>query len=252
MSVTVHIDNLNVTLGGRRILEDVSLTLNGGELNALIGPNGAGKTTLIHSLLGFIPYQGQIKYEGLGRTPRIGYVPQKTTIEPGAPLTATDFLASGLSRRPVWSGVKSQARDAIVEVLADVGIPTLARNRLDSLSGGEFQRVLLAQALLRKPDLLILDEPNTGMDITGHQLFCALVEKIHREHGTTTLLITHDLGVVADHARRAIGLNSRVLFEGPVPEVLSEEHLIQLFGPHTHGMKATARVRRHNNAGAKP
>ncbi|MFH0883714.1 MAG: metal ABC transporter ATP-binding protein [bacterium] len=245
MSVTVYIEDLHVTFGSRTVLDGVTMTLKGGELNALIGPNGAGKTTLVHALLGFLPFEGRIRYQGLNCSPRIGYVPQNTSIEPGAPLTTTDFLASGLSHRPVWSGVGIAARETIETVLADVGIPSLTQNRLDSLSGGEFQRVLLAQALLRRPDLLILDEPNTGMDIIGHQLFCGLVEKIHREHGTTTLLITHDLGVVADHAHRVVGINQRVLFEGPVPDVLSEENLVQLFGPHTYGWQSLADHHRH-------
>jgi zinc transport system ATP-binding protein len=249
VSVTVHIEDLHAGFGNRTVLDGVTMTLKGGELNALIGPNGAGKTTLVHALLGFVPYEGRIRYEGLNRDPRIGYVPQKTSIEPGAPLTANDFLASGLSHRPVWSGVGNVARETIETVLADVGIPSLSHHRLDSLSGGEFQRVLLAQALLRQPDLLILDEPNTGMDIIGHQLFCRLVEKIHREHGTTTLLITHDLGVVADHARRVVGINQRVLFEGPVPDALSEENLVQLFGPHTYGWKSHTSSHYHNHAG---
>ena len=240
MSVTVHFENLRASFGARTVLDGITMDLRGGELNALIGPNGAGKTTLMHALLGFIPFEGRIRYEGLEGSPRVGYVPQKTSIEPGAPLTAMDFLASGLSRRPVWSGVGLSSRNDIESALTDVGIPDLANNRLDSLSGGEFQRVLLAQALLRKPDLLILDEPNTGMDITGHQLFCGLVEKVHREYGTTTVLITHDLGVVADHAQCAVGLNQRVIFAGPVPDVLSEENLVKLFGPHTYGWRSAS------------
>jgi len=238
MSVTVTVQDLTVKLDGHTILDRLNLTLAGGVINALIGPNGAGKTTLIHALLGFTPYNGTIRFDGLDRKPRIGYVPQKTNVEPGAPLTVTDLLSAGLSRRPVWSGTNKSLRSKIEATLRNVGIPNRIDRRLDTLSGGEFQRVMLAQAMLRDPDLLILDEPNTGMDITGHQLFCGLVDRIHREHQTTTLLITHDLGVVADHSKRVIGLNVSVQFEGEVHEALVEENLVRLFGPHSHGWKA--------------
>jgi len=247
MSVTVNMKDLTVELDGKTILDGITTELEGGVINSLIGPNGAGKTTLIHALLGFAPYKGTIHFEGLGRKPRIGYVPQKTNVEPGAPLTVADFLSAGLTRRPVWSGVRKPLQAQIEQTLGDVGIPDRLHRRLDALSGGEFQRVMLAQALMRDPDLLILDEPNTGMDISGHQLFCGLVDRIHRERQTTTLLITHDLGVVADHSKRAIGLNVSVQFQGPVPETLSEENLVRLFGPHSHGWNSTAgSTHRHN------
>lgn len=244
MSLTVRFNNLTVAYDGQPVLDDVSFTLEANRLNALIGPNGAGKTTLLHALLTFVPYRGSIDFDGLDRPPRIGFVPQRVTLERGAPVTVADFLAAGLVRRPVWSGHSGGITKAIRAALEDVGIPERRTRRMDALSGGEFQRVLLAQALLREPDLLVLDEPNTGVDIIGNELFCALVEHVHTARKMTTLLVTHDLGVVADHAHRVIGLNHRVVFEGSSPEQLTTENLVALFGPHSNRW---ARGHRHSH-----
>ncbi|MCB2198985.1 metal ABC transporter ATP-binding protein [bacterium] len=231
--LTIHFDRLKVAFGDETVLDEVSCTVEKNRLNALIGPNGAGKTTLLHALLNFVPYTGSIRYDGIERAPRIGYVPQRVELERGAPVTVADFLASGLAHRPVWTGRSSTLTDRIRTALRDVGIPERRSRRMDELSGGEFQRVLLAQALLREPDLLILDEPNTGVDIIGNQLFCSLVEQVHEQRQVTTLLVTHDLGVVADHANRVIGLNGNVVFEGETSEVLNSDNLVRLFGPHS-------------------
>jgi zinc transport system ATP-binding protein len=236
VSFGVSIKELHVTLEGRSILRDVSARIESGVMNAMIGPNGAGKTTLVHAILGMTSYHGAIQFGDGSSRPRIGYVPQRAQIEPGAPLTVADLLASGLTGRPVFSGVSQSIIGRIESILDEVAIGDRIDRRLDALSGGEFQRVLLAQALLHEPELLILDEPNTGMDIVGHQLFCGLVDRIHAKRGVTTLLVTHDLGVVADHAHRVIGLHHTVLFEGDVPSTLSEENLKALFGPHMSGL----------------
>lgn len=233
MSVAVCLNRVSIALDGHTVLSEVSTRLEPGVINALIGPNGAGKTTLIGAILGTTPYRGTITFEGLDTPPRIGYVPQRAQAEVGAPLTVADILASGLSPRPVFTGASRTVRKRIRDVLETVDIADRLDRRLDALSGGEFQRVMLAQALLREPDLLILDEPNTGMDIIGHQLFCGLVERVHRRREVTTLLVTHDMGVVTDHAQRAIGLNRSIQFQGPVPDVLVGENLVSLFGPHT-------------------
>lgn len=231
--LTIHFDHLRVAFGDETVLDDVNCTVEKNRLTALIGPNGAGKTTLLHALLNFVPYSGRIRYEGIDHAPRIGYVPQRVELERGAPVTVADFLASGLAHRPVWTGRSSSLTERIRTALRDVGIPERRNRRMDELSGGEFQRVLLAQALLREPDLLILDEPNTGVDIIGNQLFCSLVEQVHEQRHVTTLLVTHDLGVVADHSHRVIGLNGNVIFEGDTSDVLNGDNLVRLFGPHS-------------------
>ncbi len=232
MSVAVQLDKVSVQVGRKLLLEEVSCTFEAGKLNALIGPNGAGKTTLLHLLLGFMPYQGNILYEGIER-PRIGFVPQRPEIDRGAPVSVFDFLSSGLTHRPVWLGISRKVRGRVLKILDGVGIADRGGLLIGDLSGGEFQRVLLAQALLRNPDLLLLDEPQTGVDITGAELFCRLIEEVHLQFGVTTILVTHDIGVVADHARQVIGLNRKVLFQGRSPESLTADNLVKLFGPHS-------------------
>ncbi len=250
MSVPVHMENLTVRAGEQVILDHVTLTLEEGKLNAIIGPNGAGKTTLLHVLLGFVPHEGLLRLDG-GRRPRIGFVPQQPAVDRSTPATVCEFLAAGLTRRPPWLGRGKTVRAQVESALEDVGIADRMRRRLGDLSGGEFQRMMLAQALLRKPDLLLLDEPNTGVDITGAQLFCGLVEKIHKARSLTTVLVTHDIGVVADHAHRVIGLNKKVLFEGPSPDTLTPENLMLLFGPHSNKL-AVARDTHHSLHRGRP
>ncbi len=231
MSSSVHIKDVSVSLGGISILESVTTHFEAGKLNALIGPNGAGKTTLLNALLGFTPFDGEIKLSDQ-RSPVIGYVPQNPELDRTSPVRVLDFLAAGLMKRPVWLGRPEKVMKRIDSVLDEVGIEDRARRCLGTLSGGEFQRVLLAQALLRNPDLLVLDEPETGVDIVGSRLFCSLIEDVHRAKEMTTIIVSHDLGVVADHADRVIGLNRKILFEGPSPEALNQDNLALLFGPH--------------------
>jgi zinc transport system ATP-binding protein len=234
MGVDVTLKNLNVELGSKLVLDNINLKFEANKINALIGPNGAGKTTLIHTLLGLTNHSGEILFNGNQKRPTIGFVPQNVNTERGAPVIVADFLASGITKRPVWFGQNKRIKLEVEKTLESVGIPDRINRRIDELSGGEFQRVLLAQALIREPDLLILDEPNTGMDVTGHSLFCSLVERVHSEREVTTILITHELGVVADHAHRAIGLNKSVIFEGDSPDVLNSDNLVALFGPHSN------------------
>lgn len=248
MSLTVFFDNVTIKAQETTILDDVSFTIEANQLNALIGPNGAGKTTLIHALLRFTPYQGTIRFKGLDRPPRIGFVPQKVKIDHATAITVSDFLAAGLSNRPVWLGTKKKIRERIRNALEDVGIPDRSRRMLSDLSGGEFQRVLLAQALLRNPDLLILDEPNTGIDVIGNNLFCGLVEEVHKARNMTTLLVSHDLGVVADHTHRVIGLNKRIIFEGKTDTILNGENLQHLFGPHSSHWTDERTIHQHRHA----
>ncbi|MBZ0265824.1 metal ABC transporter ATP-binding protein [bacterium] len=232
MSVDVQIQNLTISSPNGKILEKVNFTLSGGRFHALIGPNGAGKTTLLQAMLGFIPHDGKILFAGK-TNPRIGYVPQNADIDRSAPMTVKDFLSAGITSRPIWSGISGLTSRSVKSVVGDVNIESLLAHRLGDLSGGEFQRVLLANALLQKPDLLLLDEPNTGIDITGSEHFCGLIEDVHKTHELTTLIVTHDLGVVADHADRVIGLNKTVLFDGESPDILTRENLFNLFGPHS-------------------
>lgn len=230
----VVFDGISVRLDGVSILEGVSASVPRGGCTAVVGPNGAGKTTLLMALLRQLPFEGEIRLtdSGPGVPPRIGYVPQRLQFDRGLPMTVRDFLVMGLQRRPLWLGTKRVYRERVVSLLTDVRGEALENRMLGVLSGGELQRVLLALALAQDPDLLVLDEPASGVDIQGGQLFCELLERLRRERGFTQLMVSHDLGTVTHHATHVILLNRRVIAEGLPREVLTPEHLAAVFGMH--------------------
>ena len=225
--------NISVTLGGIQVLDDVTAHVPRGGCTAVLGPNGAGKTTLLLALLGQIPYHGEIvTQQAQGHRPRIGYVPQRVTFDRGLPLTVLDFMVMGMQRRPLWFGVKKKARDTAVALLQAVRADSLEKRRLGALSGGELQRVLLALALQQDPELLVLDEPASGVDMRGELLFCELLDDLRRTRGFTQVMVSHDLGTVTHHATHVICLNRKVAAEGPPNEVLGPENLTKIFGLH--------------------
>lgn len=230
----VFFDRVSVRLEGVSILEDVTAFAPRGGCTAVIGPNGAGKTTLLLALLGHVPYSGSIRIgeSSAARAARIGYVPQRLQFDRGLPMTVRDVLVMGLQRRPLWLGSAAASRDRARELLAAVRAESLERRRLGVLSGGELQRVLLALALEQDPDLLILDEPASGVDVQGGQLFCELLERLRRERGFTQLMVSHDLATVTHHATHVVMLNRRVIAEGPPRDVLTPANLGAVFGLH--------------------
>jgi zinc transport system ATP-binding protein len=231
---TVTFSNVAVSFGGVPILEEVSAVVPRGSATAIIGPNGAGKTTLIRALLGQVPYSGAIRIEmpDSAAPARIGYVPQRLDFDRGLPLTVMEYMSMGGQRRPLWFGVARRCRERALELLARVKADHLAGRRLGALSGGELQRVQLALALSRDPQLLLLDEPAAGVDIRGGQLLCELLESIQRERGFTQLMVSHDLPLVTAHASHVICLNHRVTGQGPTAETLCPHVLAATFGLH--------------------
>lgn len=232
--VAVAFEDVSVRIDGVPILECVTAVCPRGGCTAVVGPNGAGKTTLLMALLRQLPFEGGIRIAdaGLGEPPRIGYVPQRLQFDRGLPMTVRDFLVMGLQRRPLWLGTKRAHRERAKGLLADVRGEALGNRMLGVLSGGELQRVLLALALAQDPDLLVLDEPASGVDVQGGQLFCELLERLRRERGFTQLMVSHDLATVTHHATHVILLNRCVIAEGPPYEVLTPEHLAAVFGMH--------------------
>lgn len=222
-------EKVEVELGSVRILDQVSATVPDGSCTAIVGPNGAGKTTLLKAVLGQIPYRGRISFRG---RPRIGYLPQRFMFDRGLPLTVGEFLAMGRQRWPLWLGLSRPVRIQVQQLLDMVEAGGLAERRLGALSGGELQRVMLALALQDRPELLVLDEPEAGVDIAGGALFCGLLDRLRREQGFTQLMVSHDLGMVAAHAGHVIGLHHRVTAEGPPTQVLSGDSLLATFGLH--------------------
>lgn len=228
-----HLSRLSVQLEGLPVLEDISLHLHCGEMTAIIGPNGGGKTTLLKAVLRQVPYQGEITFtdsEGtrMGR-PRIGYVPQHLSAEPLAPVTVSDFLRAALTRNPAFLPPSKHARDMVQEALAKTGVEKLSDRRLGALSGGEAQRVLLALALTPLPNLLLLDEPLSGVDAEGLSTLYALLDSLRRTHDISILVISHDFMFVRRFADRAVLLNHRVLAQGPSAQVLAGPAFASLF-----------------------
>ncbi len=232
----IRFDDLSVTLNGVCILDRVRARVPAGRCTAVVGPNGAGKTTLLMALLGRIPYRGAIHFESgdraTGRPPRIGYVPQRLAIDHGMPLTVREFLVAGRQRLPVWFGCRSRHCDQAGRLLSAVGADHLMNHSLGNLSGGEIQRVLLALALQREPQFLILDEPAAGVDEQGEKMLCELLDHLRAQQHFTQLMVTHDLATVGAHAEHVICLNRRVTGEGTPGEVLSTRILTETYGLH--------------------
>ncbi|MCK6455887.1 MAG: metal ABC transporter ATP-binding protein [Phycisphaerae bacterium] len=221
-----------VRLGGQSILSDVSAEIPAGELTALIGPNGAGKTTLLRVLLNQVPYVGRVEFRGASNArPRIGYVPQTLDFDRGAPIRVVDFLACGSQRRALWLGIARSVRRAAIAALEQIGAAGLIDRRLGQLSGGELQRVLLAMALLREPEILLLDEPVAGVDLAGRGMFCDVVGTLQRRLRCTVVLVSHDLSVVTEHASYVICMNRTIHCQGRTVDTLTAENLRTIYGP---------------------
>jgi zinc transport system ATP-binding protein len=225
MSV-IAAENLTLAYGGLEVLRDVNLSIDPGEIVTLVGPNGSGKSSLIRALLGVLkPSRGKvIKTPGLA----IGYVPQKLAVDASMPMTVGRFLSLP---------IRHSAAE-VAQVLALVGIEGLETRQMSALSGGQFQRALLARALLTTPDILILDEPTQGLDQLGEASFYRLIEQVRRETGAAILLVSHDLHVVMSASDRVICLNGHICCQGTPHVVSAAPEYRALFGHGTHGALA--------------
>ena len=234
----VKIENLSVELNNVKILEDISCFIPRNLCTAIVGPNGAGKSTLARAILGYVEYSGKISFGQSNNTytarpPRWGYVPQKLQFDRNMPLTSLEFLAASISCRPLFLGIDRSTKTRCQEMLQAVECGHLADRQLGKLSGGELQRILLAMALLQEPEVVILDEPASGVDFSGEKLCCGLLDKFRKERHFTQIMISHDLATVAAHAAHVIILKNHVLAQGHPSEVLTEENLRAAFGLHT-------------------
>ncbi|NVO21988.1 metal ABC transporter ATP-binding protein [Donghicola sp. C2-DW-16] len=211
-------EDMSVTHGAAAVLRDVNFQIEKGEIVTVIGPNGSGKSTLIRALLGVLPpSSGRIRRaKGL----RIGYVPQKLSIDASLPMTVRRFLSL-----PVRI-----SDDVALQALTRTGVEGLADRQMVDLSGGQFQRVLLARALLSRPDILILDEPTQGLDHPGINAFYELIEQVRQEIGCAVLLVSHDLHVVMRASDRVICLNGHICCQGTPSVVRNAPEYQALFG----------------------
>lgn len=231
-----QIDHVSVHLEGLPVLENISLHLHCGEMTAIIGPNGAGKTTLFRAILQQVPYQGSIQFtDSTGSrmgNPRIGYVPQHLRVEPMAPVTVLDFMGAALSHGPSFFKPSPQKKELVLDALRRTDATQLLNRRIGALSGGEVQRVLLALALCPMPDLLLLDEPVSGIDAEGLHTFYSMIDLLRRDYDISILLISHDFAFIHRYADSVVLLHHQVLDHSTPDAVLEGAAFATLFPGH--------------------
>jgi zinc transport system ATP-binding protein len=233
MSAAISVDNVSVRFGEVAALRDVIFEVPEGASVALIGPNGAGKSTLLNVLLGTqCPDTGTVRLFGKpsNELPAsdLGYVPQRKTLDRTFPAKALELVATG--SRPAWAWwLDSETKSAALDVMKQTGVDHLADRPVSALSGGELQRVYLARVLLRRPRLLLLDEPGAGMDMAAEADVHHLLNDVQAEIGATVLMITHDWEGARLHASHAILLDRTVVAFGEPEAVITEQRLLRVF-----------------------
>lgn len=232
-SCCLKIQNLSVKIGKDDILKNVSLHIHCGEMVALIGPNGAGKSTLLKAILGQREYDGVVSFSAPGlrhkRSPRIGYVPQSPAFDPGDPISVLDLFACCMGKRPAFLGAGKKMRQKVLECLQRVHGEDLIDKRVGSLSGGELQRVLLALALEPLPNILILDEPLSGVDAEGMGLLMDMLDEIRKTYDLSILMTTHDFDMLPRYADQVVLIDHGLECQGTPEEVLSSEAFHRVF-----------------------
>ena len=231
---SIRMENISVISGEDTLLDDVNLTFHCGELTALIGKNGAGKTTLLKTLLGERHYKGSISFTDHHGTvlpvPKIGYVPQHLDFDKSMPVSVADFIAAAKGGKAVWFGKNTKMKESIRRMLDDMECGYLADRRLGALSGGELQRVLLALATDPVPDLLVLDEPVSGVDMAGLDLFYKRIMELRDKQHMAVLLVSHDLGLIRKYADKVVLLDKTIVAEGEADDVFRTEAFKEAFG----------------------
>ena len=238
-SCCLRVQNLGVTIGNEKILHDINMHVHCGELVALIGPNGAGKSTFLKAVLGQRDYDGVIAFSAPGqreRRPRIGYVPQSPTFDPGDPVSVADLFACCMSKRPAFLGLGKSMRTKVMECLERVHGEDLLDKRVGTLSGGELQRILLALALEPLPNILILDEPLSGVDVEGMSALMDMLDEIRRTYDLSILMTTHDFSILQKYADQVVLIDRTVLQQGRPRDVLASDEFRQIF--HTGGNRS--------------
>ena len=221
----LEVRGLSVSFDKQEVLKDISFSMNEGDVLAIIGPNGAGKTVLFRALIGLIPFDGEIKWR---EDVRIGYVPQKLFEKAELPLTVKEFFI--LKSKNLFFKDK-QLVESIFHELKSVGLkPEILNQQLTNLSRGQFQRVLIAWAILKHPNVLLFDEPTAGIDLAGEDTIYNLLHKLQNERGMTVLIISHDLNVVYRYADKVLCLNKEGVCFGEPKKALTSEQIERLYG----------------------
>ena len=231
-SCCLRIENLSVSIGSDKILQDVNLHVHCGQMVALIGPNGAGKSTLLRTILGQRDYKGTIAFSEPGqrsKKPRIGYVPQSPNFDPSDPISVSDLFACCMSRRPAFLGLGKAMAEQVLECLDRVHAKDLADKRVGTLSGGELQRVLLALALEPLPNILILDEPLSGVDVEGMHSLMDMLDEIRKTYDLSILMTTHDFSMLPRYADKVVLIDHGVRVKGTPAQVLDSPEFRRAF-----------------------
>lgn len=226
MAAFLEVKNLNVKYGKSAVLSGVSFLVDEGDSLAVIGPNGAGKTTLLKCLLGVLDFDGEIIWH---KKPTIGYVPQRFDFDRTIPLTVKEFFLLSVGGGEFWMPSK-RTISGITQALYHVNAHHLMDRRIGELSSGEFQRVLIAQAIFGNPNILFFDEPTTGIDIEGEVTIYSLLKHLAKELSLTLILISHDLNIVFEYSNKVVCLNKKMLCSGSPTHVLTPDHLAKLYG----------------------
>ena len=228
------INNIGVKIGNDVILKDVSIHIHCGELTVIIGRNGAGKSTLLKAILGEIPHTGDISFvdkkDNITRKIKIGYVPQSINVERHMPTTVYDLFASCITHIPVFLRKDKKIYNEIKEHLKIFGAEELIDKSIGDLSGGELQRVLIAIATKPTPNLLILDEPVSGIDRNGIQDFYQIINKLKTEYDMSIIMVSHDLDLAKKYADKVILLDKEVIKEGKPEDVFESLEFRNRFG----------------------
>ena len=227
----LKIENLTVKIGGETILDNINLHMHCGQLVALIGPNGAGKSTLIRAILGQREYEGSITFQTGGKKEklRIGYVPQSPAFDRADPVSVLDLFTCCIFKRPAFLPPTKQMRAKVTECLTRVHGESLIDKRVGTLSGGELQRVLLALALEPLPNMLILDEPLSGVDVEGMELLMDMLDEIRSKYDLSILMTTHDFSTLEAHVDQVVLLQSSILRKGTPLDVLNSDEFARAF-----------------------
>jgi len=212
----LKVKNLSVQINNEKIIENLSFEVKKGEVLTILGPNGAGKTVLLKTLLGIYPYKGEIVWK---EKVRIGYVPQRLPFIKTIPITVEEFFK-----------LKSSSEKEIKNILNEIGFRENLKKEIGTLSSGQFQRILIGWALVKNPEVLLFDEPMSGVDIKGEETIYTLLKRLKEERNLTLVLVTHDLSVVYKFSNFVICLNKYPVCQGPPKEVLTPEILQKLYG----------------------
>jgi len=237
-----EVRNLHFNVREQQILSNISLEIFEGEYIAIIGPNGGGKTTLIRMLLGLSePSSGEVKIFGKNiknfkEWYKIGYVPQRASlVDANFPATVEDIVSMGrVAKRSLFGGMSREDKDAVRDAMQKMDVLNLKDKMVGTLSGGQRQRVMIARALASNPKILILDEPNTGVDAVSQHRFYSLLSKLNKEENITILFITHDIGVIVDDIQRLFTINQKATICNNPKQALTCDDMSALYGVEAH------------------